>query len=93
MPYLQHINHLLDLALTIVIFCMINQIIEISEQDRKSTIQNMSSNNWRHTRTSKDEIYDELGLHSLTNRRWRNKLIFFYKILNGLLPDYLHSYF
>ena len=42
---------------------------------------------------SKDEIYDELGLHSLTNRRWRNKLIFFYKILNGLLPDYLHSYF
>ena len=42
---------------------------------------------------SKEEIYDELGLHSLTNRRWRNKLIFFYKILNGLLPDYLHSYF
>ena len=42
---------------------------------------------------SKEEIYDELGLHSLTNRRWRNKLIFFYKILNGLLEDYLHSYF
>ena len=42
--------------------------------------------------TSKDKLYDELGLHSLIKRRWCNKLIFFYKIVNGLLPDYLHSY-
>ena len=42
--------------------------------------------------TSKENIYDELSLHSLTNRQWYNKLIFFYKIVNGLLPDYLHSY-
>ena len=42
--------------------------------------------------TSKEKIYDELGLHSLTNRRWRCKHIFFYEIVNDLLPDYLYSY-
>ena len=42
--------------------------------------------------TSREKIYDELGLHSLAKRRWRSKLIFFYKILNHLLPDYLYSY-
>ena len=42
--------------------------------------------------TSKEKIYDELGLHSLTNKQWRSKLIFFYKIVNGLLQDYLYSY-
>ena len=41
---------------------------------------------------SKEKIYDELGLHSLTKRRWHSKLIFFYKIVNGLLPNYLYSY-
>ena len=42
--------------------------------------------------TSRQKLYDELGLHSLSKRRWRNKPIFFYKILNGLLPKYLYSY-
>ena len=31
----------------------------------------------------KEKIYDDLGLHSLTVRRPRSKLVFFYKILNG----------
>ena len=39
--------------------------------------------------TSKEKIYDDLGLHSLINRRWQGKLIFFYKIVSGLQPDYL----
>ena len=39
--------------------------------------------------TSRTKLYDELGLHSRIKRRWCNKLIFFYKIVNGLLPDYL----
>ena len=43
-------------------------------------------------RASRHKLYDELGLHSLSKRRWRNKLIFFYKTLNGLLPKYLYSY-
>ena len=41
--------------------------------------------------TSRERLYDELGLMSLSKRRWYNKLIFFYKIVNGILPDYLHS--
>ena len=42
--------------------------------------------------TSRQTLYDELGLISLCKRRWYNKLIFFYKIVNELLPDYLQSY-
>ena len=42
--------------------------------------------------TSRDRLYDELGLYSLTNRRWKSKLIFFYKIVNGMLPNYLNSF-
>ena len=42
--------------------------------------------------TSRQRPYDELGLISLSKRRWYNKLIFFYKIVNVLLPDYLQSY-
>ena len=42
--------------------------------------------------SSKDRLYDESGLYSLTNRRWKSKLIFFYKIVNGMLPNYLYSF-
>ena len=42
--------------------------------------------------TSKQRLYDELGLYSLSKRRWKSKLIFFYKIINGMLPNYLYSY-
>ena len=42
--------------------------------------------------TSKEKIYDDVGLHSLINRRWHGELIFFYKIVSGLQPDYLYSY-
>ena len=42
--------------------------------------------------SSKERLYDELSLYSLKERRWYNKLIFFYKIVNGLLPKYLQSF-
>ena len=42
--------------------------------------------------TSREKLYKELGLHSLVERRRPNKLISFYKIVNGLLLDYLYSY-
>ena len=42
--------------------------------------------------TSRERLYNELGLHSLIERCWRSKLIFFYKIMKGLLPEYLFSY-
>ena len=32
--------------------------------------------------TSRQRLYDELGLHSLSKRRWHNKLAFLCKILN-----------
>ena len=42
--------------------------------------------------TSTVKIYDELGLHSLAKRHWWNKFIYFYKIVNNILPYYLYSY-
>ena len=42
--------------------------------------------------TSRDRLYEELGLESLANRRWCHRLFFFHKILNGLSPLYLRSY-
>ena len=39
--------------------------------------------------TSRDKIYQELGLESLVDRRWTRKLVFFHKIILGLLPSYL----
>ena len=42
--------------------------------------------------TSRERLYDELGLHSLVKRRWRNKLVLFIKTVNRLLPDDLYSY-
>ena len=52
-----------------------------------------SCSNWCNQRNFKREkLYIELGFHSLSTRRWQSKLIFFYKIVNGLLPEYLYSY-
>ena len=42
--------------------------------------------------TSRERLYDELGLHTLVKRRWHNKLIFSYEIVNRLLPDYLYLF-
>ena len=39
--------------------------------------------------TSLQRLYRELGLECLQTRRWYRKMIFFYKILNGLAPKYL----
>ena len=36
-----------------------------------------------------NRLLDELGLESLQNRRNKHKLIIFYKIMNGLTPNYL----
>ena len=37
--------------------------------------------------TSRDRLYQEIGLESLADRRWSRKLFFFHKIVNGLLPS------
>ena len=42
--------------------------------------------------TSRDRLYQELGLESLADRRWSRRLFFFHKITQGLLPSYLQTY-
>ena len=39
--------------------------------------------------TPRDKLYRELGWDSLQNRRHNSKLLYFYKALNGDLPDYI----
>jgi len=41
--------------------------------------------------TSKEKIYLELGLESLSDRRFSRRLMFFYKIVKGFAPTYLSS--
>ena len=42
--------------------------------------------------TSRQKNYDESSLHTLIKRPWRSKLTFLYKIVNGLLSEYLNLY-
>ena len=42
--------------------------------------------------TNRDSIYAELGLESLSARKWYQKLLFFYKIVHGLSAAYLTAY-
>ena len=42
--------------------------------------------------TSRERLYKELGLESLSDRRWVPKLTFFYKIVKGTCPQYLSNY-
>ena len=42
--------------------------------------------------TSREKIYSELGLESLSDRRYCRKLCFFYKIGNGYTAPYLSSF-
>ena len=39
--------------------------------------------------TSREKLFRELGLESLAGRRFSRRLLFFYKIVNGLAPSYL----
>ena len=42
--------------------------------------------------TSCDRLYQELGLETLTDRRWSLRLFFFHKFVQGFLPSYLQTY-
>ena len=39
--------------------------------------------------SSREKLYQELGLGSLQHRQWYRKLCYFYKIYNEKSPDYL----
>ena len=42
--------------------------------------------------TSRERLYRELSLESISDRCWFRKLTFFYKIVKGLSPPYLSKY-
>ena len=39
--------------------------------------------------TSRERLYQELGLESLVDRRWFQRLVHFFKIVRGYLPDFI----
>ena len=51
----------------------------------------MFVNNWRNTGTSREKIYQELGLETLQSRRWYRKLAMFYKIYKSKSRFYLFN--
>jgi len=42
--------------------------------------------------TSREKLYSEHGPESLEDRRFSRRMFFFYKIFNGLAPQYLRDY-
>ena len=42
--------------------------------------------------TSREKLYNELGLETLADMRWFRKFLFFHKIINGLSPPYLRRF-
>ena len=43
------------------------------------------------TGTSKEKLYQELGLESLKDRRWLSRLFYLYKIASTKMPPYLYE--
>ena len=41
--------------------------------------------------SSRERLYQELGLESLSDRRWYHRQIYFFKIISGISPNYLHA--
>ena len=41
--------------------------------------------------TSKEKLYQELGLETLKNRRWLKRMSYLYKIISTKLPSYLYE--
>ena len=41
-------------------------------------------------KTSREELYQELGLEYLQQRRWMRRLCLFYKVVSTKLPAYIH---
>ena len=41
--------------------------------------------------TSREILYQELGLESLSDRRWYRRLVYFFNIISFTTPSYLRS--
>ena len=78
MPYSLYTNRLLDLILTIVTFDMINQKMKIFKKKlEKVQYRACLAITGEIQGISRQKLYGKLGLHSLSKRRWRNKIILF----------------
>ena len=42
-------------------------------------------------RTSKEKLYEELGLKCLKDRKWIRRMSYLYKIISTKLPSYLYE--
>ena len=42
-------------------------------------------------KTSKEKLYQKLGLESLKDRRWLRRMLYLYKIISTKLPPYLYE--
>ena len=76
MPYSLYTNCLLDLILTMVIFYDIPENENFQNKLEKVQYRACLAITGAIQRTSRQKLYGELGLHLLSKRRWRNKLIF-----------------
>ena len=74
------------------IFYMINQKINVQNTLEKVQYRASFAVAGAIQGTLGQKLYSEVGLHSLSKRRWRNKQNFLFKILNGFLPKYFCSY-
>ena len=78
---LQYINLSRDLILTMVMSYMINQAMMIFQSKMvKVQYRACLAITGGTQGTSRERLYDELGLHGLVKRRSRNKLVFFTKL-------------
>ena len=75
-PYSLCTNRLLGLILTMVIFCLINQKMKIFKITLKKFNIEHAFLELVQYKEHQGKNVDELGLHSLSKRRWCNKLIF-----------------
>ena len=78
--HIPRIDSLFDSSIRLPI--LMNQIENVQYQAALAV-----TGTWR--RTSQNRIYDELGWEPLSERRWFRRLVQFFKIQNGLTPDYL----
>ena len=89
--YLQFISPLLDLISTMVTSYMIKHITLHFTKNYTIQYKAALAITGGTRGTSKEKLYDELGLETLEKRRWYRKLCCFFKIFRYKCPKYLFN--
>ena len=58
----------------------------LHRENRLGAIQYLLSNYLCFNNTSRERLYQELGLRLIKDKLWHRKYVFFYKIIKGDLP-------